>query len=356
VVAIDPTTGAIRALVGGRDFAESAFNRAVQARRQPGSSFKPFVYTEALRRGYRTTDILLDQPVTYPMARSAGQPGPWSPQNFSRTFLGPVTLRLALLRSINVPTVRLLEAVGVGPVIALAHRLGIRSALPRVLSLATGSGEVTVLEMTSSFGTLANQGIRVEPYLVQRVLDRDGHVLEAHAPSSEQVLDARTCYQATSLMRSVVDRGTGATARSVWHLESPLAGKTGTSDDYTDAWFVGYRPDLAIGVWVGFDRKMPIGGSDTGTGSKAALPIWARIMQSVEARGLGPAFEVPEGLTFVQTCLDTGLLAAPTCPATVEDVFLRGTEPKERCSRSQRHGAATGAAPDADPEAGTPGR
>jgi penicillin-binding protein 1A len=155
-------------------------------------------------------------------------------------------------------------------------------------------------------------------------------------------------------MRSVIDRGTGATARSLWRLQSPLAGKTGTSDDYTDAWFIGYRPDLAVGVWVGFDRKIPIGGSDTGTGSKAALPIWARIMQAVEARTPELEFEVPEGLVTARTCLDTGLLAAPTCPVTVDDWFVPGTEPKESCSPSHRHGVTLGAAPDVDPEARVP--
>ena len=353
VVALDPTSGAILALVGGRDFGESPFNRAVQAKRQPGSAFKPFIYAEAIRRGYRTTDLLLDEPVSYPMTPSAGQPQPWSPQNFSRTFLGPVTLRVALMRSINVPTVRLLDAVGVSPVIALAHRLGVGSPLPRVLSLATGTGEVDLLEMTSSFGVLANQGIRVEPHLLQRVLDRDAHVLEAYQPASEEVLDARTCFLVTSLLRSVVDRGTGGTARSVWLLQSPLAGKTGTSDDYTDAWFIGYRPDLAVGVWVGFDRKIPIGGSDTGTGSKGALPIWARILQAYEARTTPRAFEVPEGIVGARTCLDTGLLAVPTCPVAIDDYFVAGTEPTERCSPSRRHGQATGTPTDIDPEART---
>jgi penicillin-binding protein 1A len=354
VVAIEPATGAIRALIGGRDFTESAFNRAVQAVRQPGSAFKPFIYAEALREGYRTTDILNDEPVSYPLPAGRGQTGPWSPQNFSRTYLGPVTLRVALMRSINVPSVRLLEALGIAPVVALTRRLGVASPLPRVLSLATGTGEVNLLEMTSSFGVLTNQGIRVDPHLLERVLDRDGHVLETHPSTSQEALDARTCFLITSLMRSVVDRGTGATARSLWQLRSPLAGKTGTSDDYTDAWFIGYRPDLVVGVWVGFDRKIPIGGSDTGTGSKAALPIWARIMQAVEARAPGPEFEVPEGLVTVRTCLDTGLLAVPTCPTAIDDWFVRGTEPRESCGPSRRHGVTRSAALDTDPEARVP--
>jgi penicillin-binding protein 1A len=351
VVAIEPATGAIRALVGGRDFGESAFNRAVQAKRQPGSSFKPFIYAEALREGYRTTDMLQDEPVSYPLGTGRGSTEPWNPQNSNRTYLGPVTLRVALMRSINVATVRLLDALGVAPVIALAHRLGIESDLPRVLSLATGTGEVNLLELTSAYGVLANQGIRVPPHLLERVVDRDGHLLESHAPASEEALDARTCFLVTSLMRSVVDRGTGATARSLWGLQAPLAGKTGTGEEYTDAWFIGYRPDLAIGVWVGFDRKISIGGSDTGTGSKAALPIWARIMQAVEAGAPGPDFEVPEGLVRAQTCLDTGLLAVPTCPVPIDDWFVRGTQPRESCGPSRRHGVTGSQDLDLDPEA-----
>jgi len=354
VVAIEPATGAIRALVGGRDFGESAFNRAVQAKRQPGSSFKPFIYAEALREGYRTTDILQDEPVSYARGGGRGANEPWNPQNSNRRYLGPVTLRVALMRSINVATIRLLDALGVGPVIALAHRLGIESDLPRVLSLATGTGEVNLLELTSAYAVLANQGIRVPPHMLERVLDRDGHLLESHTPVSDEALDARTCFLVTSLMRSVVDRGTGATARSLWHLQAPLAGKTGTGEEYTDAWFIGYRPDLAVGVWVGFDRKISIGGSDTGTGSKAALPIWARIMQAVEARTPGPDFEVPEGLVRAQTCLDTGLLAAPTCPAPVDDWFVRGTAPREYCSPSRPHPVSGSADLEQDPEARAP--
>jgi membrane carboxypeptidase/penicillin-binding protein len=187
--------------------------------------------------------------------------------------------------------------------------------------------------------------------LLESVLDRDGHLLESHTPSSEEALDARTCFLVTSLMRSVVDRGTGATARSLWGLQAPLAGKTGTGEEYTDAWFVGYRPDLAVGVWVGFDRKISIGGSDTGTGSKAALPIWARIMRAVEARTPGPDFEVPEGLVRAQTCLDTGLLAAPTCPVPIDDWFVRGTQPREYCSPSHPHAVSGSQELDQDPEA-----
>ncbi len=335
VAAIQPTTGAVRVLVGGRDFAESSFNRAVQAKRQPGSAFKPFVYAEAIRQGHRTTEILIDEPMHFEIP-GAHRDSLWSPLNFSHTYRGAVTLRTALAKSLNIPTVRLLQQVGVSPVVALAQRLGIGTPLPRVISLGLGSGEVRLIEMTSAFGVLANNGIRVEPYLIQRVLDRHGHVLEIHEAQSEEVLDAQTCYIVTDLLRSAIDRGTGYKARSEWGLVGPLAGKTGTSDDYADAWFVGYSPDLSVGVWVGFDVKLSIGGSSTGTGSNGALPIWARIMRAAEEHGAYRDFEMPSGLRRVRTCEESGLLASPRCPRVVDDIFRIGTEPSQVCRAEHR--------------------
>ena len=330
VVAIELATGAVRALVGGRDFAESAWNRAVQAPRQPASSFKPFIYAQALRRGYRTTDILLDEPAGFRIPGFADSV--WSPRNFDPDFYGPVTLRFALAKSINVPTTRLLADIGVQPVIDLAHRLGIQSSLPPVLSLAMGTGEVNLMEMTSAFSVFGNQGIRVEPHLIERIVDRYGHTLSTHEPASAQVLDPQTCYLVTSMLRSALDFGTAYSARAEYGLTLPAAGKTGTADDYNDAWFIGYTPALAVGVWVGFDYRIPIGGADTGTGSKAALPVWAAIMKAVEERGGYRDFEVPAGLTFAQTCRESGCLAGPACPNPVEDVFVAGTAPQEYCT------------------------
>jgi len=330
VVAIELGTGAVRAMVGGRDFIESAWNRAVQAPRQPASAFKPFIYAEAIRRGYRTNDILLDEPVSFPIPGFADSA--WSPSNFEGTNIGPVTLRYALAKSINVPTARLLDDVGIRPVIDLAHRLGVRSQLPEVISLATGTGEVNLLEMTSAFSVFGNQGIRLEPYWIERIFDRDGHVLEVHEPSSAQVLDPQTCYLVTSMLRSALDFGTAAAARSAYGVTVEAAGKTGTNDDYTDAWFIGYTPALAVGVWVGFDWRIPIGAKSSGTGSQAALPVWAEVMRAVQARGKTKHFEVPANIVFVATCRESGYLAGPGCPDVVEnDAFIEGTAPEESC-------------------------
>lgn len=341
LIAIEPATGKVLALVGGRDFHESQYNRAMQAPRQPASAFKPFIYAEAIRQGYRTTDILLDAPVEFEIPGAVEEESIWRVRNFNETYLGPVTLRYAIMRSINVPTARLLAEIGVKPVIRLAHRMGIKSPLPEVLSLATGTGELTLMEMTAAYGTFANLGIRVDPHLIDRIFDRHGHLLEVHAPHSEQVLDERSCYIVTSMLCSALDRGTGKTARSIWGFRAKAAGKTGTNDGYTDAWFIGYTPDLAVGAWVGFDLKVPIGDKYTGTGAMAALPIWARFMKAAAAK-IGPRdFEQPDGLVTVRTCIDSGLLATPDCPTAIDDVFIPGTQPQEYC-RLHRGGTEPG--------------
>jgi len=332
LVAIEPSSGAVRALVGGRSFAESPWNRATQMRRQPASAFKPLIYAEAIRQGYRTTDILLDTPVEFEVPGTTAEERTWAVRNFSETYRGPVTLRVALMHSVNVPTAKLLDAIGVRNVVNLAQQLGIKSPMPPVLSLATGTGELTLMEMTCAYALFGNQGIRVEPYTAERVLDRRGHLLESHQSHSEQALDPQTSYVITHMLKSVLDGGTGKTARSLYGYHSPAAGKTGTNDNYTDAWFIGYTRDLAIGVWVGFDLRMPIGGRQSGTGAMAALPVWARVMKYYESRrGQPKDFNPPEELAFTETCLETGLLAGPHCPEVIEDVFLLGTAPHEQC-------------------------
>ncbi len=331
VVALEPATGAIRAMVGGRDFGESQYNRALQAPRQPASAFKPFIYAEAIRRGYRTNDLLLDAPVEFEIPGAIEEESVWKPENFEKTYHGPVTLRYALMKSINVPTARLLNEIGPQAVIDLAGRLGVQSQLPEVLSLATGTGEMRLIEMTSAYAVFANNGIRVEPYLIERVYDQHGHLLEMHEPRSEQVLDERTSYIVTHMLCSAVDTGTGQLSRSLWRFKAPAAGKTGTNDDYTDAWFVGYTPHLVVGVWVGFDLMIPIGDKRTGTGAMAALPIWAQLMRAAAPRYGSEEFPMPEGLVKVRTCIDSGQLATPQCPEPIEDVFLPGTEPTQPC-------------------------
>jgi penicillin-binding protein 1A len=325
LVALEPQNGAIRALVGGRSFAESNFNRAVQARRQPGSAFKPIVAAQAIRQGYTPNSILQDTPLSY---HWGGQT--WAPQNFDHKFRGPVTLRYTLQKSINIPTIRLLEAVGPKNVVEMAERIGFTGHITPQLSLALGTAEVTPLEITSAYASFANRGIRVEPYSIERVEDRSGRFLLEHRPVSHEVLDERSSYFMISLLRSVIDHGTGYPARGKYGFDAPAAGKTGTTDDYSDAWFVGFVPRLACGVWVGFDARKSIGSRMTG--AAAALPAWCGFMnEAVKVYGK-EEFPAPEGVVVVTTCAVTGLLATPGCPRTISDVFRPGEQPTRYCS------------------------
>ncbi|MDH3216899.1 MAG: PBP1A family penicillin-binding protein, partial [Candidatus Krumholzibacteria bacterium] len=259
VVAMDVQTGYIRVMVGGRNFKHSSFNRAVQARRQPGSAFKPFIYIAALENGYTPADIVLDAPIVLDLPNG----DVWKPNNFSKRFEGEITLRRALNKSINVAAVRILLSLGPVSAISYAHRLGVKSRLQNVYSLALGTSEVDLLELTSAYGTLAAGGIRAEPLFVKKVVDRNGNVLEENSVYREEVLTPQTCYMITNMLESVVNEGTGYGVRLEQFLE-PVAGKTGTTDDYTDAWFLGYTPEIVLGVWTGFDTKKTMGSGMTG--------------------------------------------------------------------------------------------
>jgi penicillin-binding protein 1A len=270
VVVIEAATGYVKALIGGDDFARTEFNRALHAHRQPGSAFKPFVYLAALEAGHAPTEILDDSPIRYV---SAGKV--WAPENYDGKFRGPVTLQQALEESINVPTIRLLEQLGVNPVIEAARRAGIQSPLPHDLTLALGSGDVTLLELTAAYGTFANQGIRMEPLMVRYVTDAQGRLVEENIPQGREAIDPGVANRLTQMLRGVVERGTGVAARV---LERPLAGKTGTTNDFSNAWFVGYTPSIVAGVWVGHDRPRSLGHEETG--ARAALPIWVAVMRT----------------------------------------------------------------------------
>ena len=270
VVVIEAATGYVKALIGGDDFARTEFNRALHAHRQPGSAFKPFVYLAALEAGHAPTEILDDSPVRYV---SAGKV--WAPENYDGKFRGPVTLQQALEESINVPTIRLLEQVGVSPVIEAARRAGIQSPLPHDLTLALGSGDVTLLELTAAYGTFANQGIHMEPLMVRYVTDAQGRLVEENIPQGREAIDPGIANRLTQMLRGVVERGSGVGARV---LERPLAGKTGTTNDFSNAWFVGYTPSVVAGVWVGYDRPRSLGHDETG--ARAALPIWVAVMRT----------------------------------------------------------------------------
>ena len=320
VLAIDNRTGQIRAMIGGYSFERSKFNRATQAFRQVGSAFKPIVYTTAIDRGYTPVTLLMDTPATFP--GGAGQPA-YSPMNYDRKFEGPVTLRHALEESRNVPAVRVMEQLGPKQVVAYARRLGIESNLPPYLSVALGAAEVTLTEMTSVYSVFPNQGVRMRPYSVLKVTDREGNVLEENRPEPRDAIRADTAYMMVNLLRGVVQRGTAAKAAS---LNWPIGGKTGTTDDYTDAWFIGFDPDITIGLWVGYDQKRTMG--PAGTGADSALPIWMQIMKAwIGDRKEPPKFEPPGNIVFLPVDRVTGDLTVDGAPGAITEAFIAGTQP-----------------------------
>ena len=273
LLAIDNATGEIKAMVGGRDFQESKFNRATQAVRQVGSSFKPFVYTAAVDQGAEPDDTILDAPTTF---NSGGIP--YSPHNFDYKFLGNITLRYALAESRNVPAVKLAQKVGMANVVDYARRFGITSPIPAFLPVALGAADLSLYEQTSAYSVFPNDGVRIEPHYIVKVMDYEGHVLEQTFPDAKDVVSAHTARTMVSLLQGVVQYGTAASAAKLKH---PLAGKTGTTNDYTDAWFVGFSPGISCGVWIGFDEKKTLGPKETG--GQAALPIWIDFMRAAIA-------------------------------------------------------------------------
>ena len=323
VLAIDNRTGQIRAMVGGLSFARSKFNRATQAQRQMGSGFKPIVYTAAIDRGLTPTTILIDAPVSYPAG--AGQP-PWSPHNYDGKYEGAVTLRHALEQSRNVPAVRTMDQIGAKQVVEYARRFGFQGPMEPYLPIALGAAEANLLEVTAAYAVFPNQGVLVKPYQILKVVDRQGNLLEENRPQLREAIRADTAYVMTSLLRGVVQRGTGAAAAA---LEWPLGGKTGTTDDYTDAWFTGFDPDLTLGVWVGHDDRKPLGTPETG--AMAALPIWMDVMKAyIEKRGdrqNPPVFEAPGNIVFVSVDRVTGQPLSADAPGALSEAFIAGTQP-----------------------------
>jgi penicillin-binding protein 1A len=320
VLALDNRTGQIRAMVGGFSFERSKFNRATQAYRQVGSAFKPIVYTAAIDRGYTPVTILMDTPASF--STGAGQP-PYAPLNYDRKFEGPVTLRHALEDSRNVPAVRVMEGIGPVQVITYARRLGLESPLPPYLAVALGAAEATLMEMTSAYSVFPNQGVRMKPYAVMKVSDREGNVLEENRPEPRDAIRADTAYVMTNLLRGVVQRGTATKAAA---LNWPIGGKTGTTDDYTDAWFIAFDPDITLGVWVGLDQKKPIGHNQTG--AEAALPIWIDIMKAwIGDRTEPPKFDPPGNIVFVAVDKGSGSATIEGAPGAISEAFIAGTQP-----------------------------
>jgi penicillin-binding protein 1A len=325
LIAMDPATGRIRAMVGGRDFSKSRFNRALQAFRQPGSAFKPVIYAAAIEHGFGPSDLLDDSPLAIKLDRKKI----WEPENFTRTYQGPVTLRRALSQSLNVPTIRLLEKVGIEETIRYARRLGIRSQLGHYLSLALGSSDVTLAELTSAYAVFANHGTKIGPVSILMVTDRTGRVLYMNDAAPEQAMKPETAYLTTYLLKGVIEHGTGWKARE---LGRPAAGKTGTTNDFRDAWFIGYTPGLVAGVWVGRDNQESIGPKETG--GRAALPIWLEFMKKAHADRPSDDFAAPDDIVFKQIDPRTGLLSTDRCKSSIREAYVPGTEPRRYCEES----------------------
>jgi penicillin-binding protein 1A len=320
LVSIDPYTGQVKAMVGGYSFGRSHFNRAVQAHRQPGSSFKPLIYAAAMENGFTPASIVLDAPITFSFG---GQT--WSPQNFKGKYYGPQPLRWALTRSLNTVTVRLVDKMGIDTVRRSLGRFGFDHPLPRNLSIALGSAEVTPLELVRAYGVFATLGKLFDPIFITAVTDADGNQIDfgGTRPHFERVMDPGVAFVVTSMMQSVVEKGTGQKAKE---LGRPVAGKTGTTNDTHDAWFVGFTPDLIAGVWVGFDAERSLGSHETG--GVAACPIWTAYMkQALEGQPVID-FTVPKDVTQVHVDPGTGLRAYPGGPAQLE-YFVAGSEPVE---------------------------
>ncbi len=321
LVAIDNQTGHVLAMVGGYDFQRSKFNRATQAFRQLGSLFKGVLYAAAVDQGYTTTTILEDEPASF---EAGPNQEPYRPTNYDNEYEGPITLRWALEDSRNVPAVWLMNEIGPDTVVEFGKRVGFSSPIPPYLSVALGAAEATLMEVTSAYSVFPNQGKRMVPYMIERVVDREGRTLEEHRPESRDALRADTAYIMVSLMRGVVQRGTAQRAKR--ELNWPVGGKTGTMDEYTDAWFVGFDPNITVGVWVGYDEKKTMG--DNEQGARVALPIWIDFMKAyIGNRQTPPGFIPPGNIVFSSIVPKTGEVAEPWAQGVIQEAFIAGTEP-----------------------------
>ncbi len=365
LVCIDPKTGYVKAMMGGRDFIESQFNRAVNSRRQPGSAFKPFIYAAALEKGYTPSTILMDSPVEYSDPDGGTY---WVPKNYDKDFMGPITFRNALAHSRNVVTVKILEDIGVGYVLKFIKKLGIDSPIKRDLSIALGTSGVSMLEFTGAFSTFANGGERIKPIFIKKIVTMKDEVLEENYPyvefeekedeeevaessspvQKERVISPQNAFLMTHLLQGVVQHGTGQRAKV---LGRQIAGKTGTSSDYADAWFIGYTSSLLSAVWVGFDDKASLGESETG--ARAALPIWISFMDQALRNTPVETFKMPEGITMVKVNIQTGLPANEDSQDAIMEAFVEGSVPevkeeglpKESSSESPNSERSSGGSP-----------
>ena len=332
-VALDPNTGGILAMIGGRPDYHDQYNRAVQARRQPGSVFKPFVYTTALDNGYPVTEQLLNQPVVLNIQNMDGTWVKWKPQNYDGSTGGLTTFREGIRKSMNLISVRMVQQ-DIAPadqVKLTAKRMGINTDIRAVDAIALGTSEVFPIEMVSAYSALSNRGVYSKPFAITKIEDRYGNIIKEYYPDRKEVLSEETAYLMTSLMQTVMDRGTGGSARWKYKFNRPAAGKTGTTQGWSDAWFVGFTPQIAAGCWFGVDDfKVPLGpGQD---GSRAALPAWARFMKAAHDTLELPVekFNKPSGIEDIEICTVTKKMPLSACPVEVE-IFKKGTEPTQKC-------------------------
>jgi penicillin-binding protein 1A len=315
-------------MVGGRDFEKSQFNRATQARRQTGSAFKPIVYASALDKGFTPASIIIDSPVIFDWGDKK-----WNPQNFEGKFSGPTTLRNALTHSINVVTVKIAQEVGIDYIRDYAKKMGISSSLHHGLSMALGSSSISLYELTKAYAVFAKQGNIFKPIYIKKILDRNGNLLEENPPlfysnessMQEQIITPQTAYIITYLLEGVVQNGTGWRAKS---LNRPVAGKTGTTNQFMDAWFIGFTPELITGVWVGFDEERPLGQNETG--ARAASPIWVTFMLKVLKDKQMKDFPIPEGVEFTKIDPLTGQVSSGR--EGILECFREGTGPTQKAS------------------------
>ncbi|MBF0411208.1 MAG: PBP1A family penicillin-binding protein [Desulfamplus sp.] len=323
LVSIEANTGHVKAMVGGRNYHVSQFNRAIQSRRQPGSAFKPIIYAAALDKGYTTSSIIIDSPISF----KDGSNKIWEPQNYNERFYGPTRLREALVKSRNVVTVKIVQDIGVEYVIDYAKKLGITSPMEKNLSIALGSSGISLLELVKAYTVFSNLGYLVEPVFVTKIVDRDNNVVEEAKSKKEKVIDMSTAYIMTNMMESVVKSGTATKAKE---LGRPAACKTGTTNDMNDALFIGYTPQYTTGVWVGFDKKKSLGKGESG--AKSAIPIWLNYMKGALEGASVMEFAVPEGVIFRNVDPNTGLLSDSY--GTIKECFKEGAMPTRKFIKS----------------------
>ncbi|MBU4129500.1 MAG: PBP1A family penicillin-binding protein [Proteobacteria bacterium] len=322
LLSLETGTGHVKAMVGGSDFKRSQFNRAIQSRRQPGSAFKPLIYAAAIDKGYTPATILIDSPIVYEDVERNFE---WKPQNYDEKFQGPTLLRNALEHSRNLIAIKLLKGIGIDYAIDYAQKLGVTSPLHRNLSIALGSSGISLLEIVKAYSVFANAGYLIEPVFIVKIIDRDGKVLEEAAPAHKKIIEDSTAYIITSLLEGAVQQGTGQRVRA---LNRPVAGKTGTTNNLYDAWFIGYTPGYITGTWVGFDEERTLGKGETG--SRTASPIWLGFMNRMLADKPIRFFQVPEGVVFAKIDARTGLLPILGSKKVILECFKEGTVPTEQ--------------------------